>query len=172
MKTIYLAGGCFWGVEHFFSLVDGVTKTTVGYGNSDVYKPSYETVKAHKTTAAETVEVVYDENAISLREILNLFFRIIDPTILDRQAHDEGHQYRTGIYYVDDSDLDVINDVIKEESLKYSSRIVTEVLKLENYYKAEEYHQEYLYKNPDGYCHISKEMFELAREYKTKKRCQ
>ena len=167
MKTIYLAGGCFWGVEHFFSLVKGVEKTTVGYGNSDVCSPSYETVKANKTTAAETVEVIFDENVISLREILKLFFRIIDPTVLDRQAHDEGHQYRTGIYYIDEKDVSIIDDVVKEESLKYDLPIVTEVVKLDNFYKAEDYHQEYLYKNPDGYCHISPEMFEMARKYKT-----
>ncbi|MBR3006709.1 MAG: peptide-methionine (S)-S-oxide reductase MsrA, partial [Erysipelotrichaceae bacterium] len=96
MKKIYLAGGCFWGVEHYLSLINGIRETTVGYANSDIASPSYEDLKAHRSLASETVEVVYDENVISLNEILELFYEIIDPTILDQQGHDIGHQYRTG----------------------------------------------------------------------------
>ena len=166
MKKIYLAGGCFWGVEHFLSLVKGIKETTVGYANSDIDNPTYEDLKAHRSLASETVEVEYDENIISLKEILDLFFMIIDPTILDRQGHDIGHQYRTGIYYVDENDVDVIKDALNQLATKYDKPIVTELLPLENFTKAEEYHQDYLIKNPTGYCHVDKRMFDIARNYK------
>ena len=166
MKKIYLAGGCFWGVEHFLSLIKGVESTKVGYANSDIENPSYEDLKAHLSLASETVEVIYDEKIISLKELLDLFYLIIDPTILDRQGHDIGHQYRTGIYYVDDNDLDIINKSIEELAAKYVDPIVVEVLKLENFTIAEEYHQDYLIKNPSGYCHVDPKMFEIAKNYK------
>ena len=166
MKTIYLAGGCFWGVEHFLGLIDGVTSTTVGYANSDINSPTYEDLKAHRSLAAETVEVVYDENKISLEEILDLFFMIIDPTILDQQGHDVGHQYRTGIYYVDDNDVQIIRQSLKKLESKYDKTIVTELLPLENFTIAEEYHQDYLIKNPQGYCHVDPKMFQIAKNYK------
>lgn len=166
MKTIYLAGGCFWGVEHFLGLIDGVTSTTVGYANSDINSPTYEDLKAHRSLAAETVEVVYDENIISLEEILDLFFMIIDPTILDQQGHDVGHQYRTGIYYVDENDVQIIRQSLKKLESKYDKPIVTELLPLENFTIAEEYHQDYLIKNPQGYCHVDSKMFQIAKNYK------
>ena len=166
MKKIYLAGGCFWGVEHFLSLVKGIKETTVGYANSDIDNPTYEDLKAHRSLASETVEVEYDENIISLKEILDLFFMIIDPTILDRQGHDIGHQYRTGIYYVDKNDVDVIKDALDQLATKYDKPIITELLPLDNFTKAEEYHQDYLIKNPTGYCHVDKRMFDIARNYK------
>ena len=166
MKKIYLAGGCFWGVEHFLSLIDGIKETTVGYANSDIESPSYEDLKAHRSLASETVEVIYDENKISLKEILNLFFMIIDPTILDQQGHDIGHQYRTGIYYTDDSDIKIIKEELNNLQTKYDKPIVTELLPLDNFTKAEEYHQDYLIKNPQGYCHVDPKMFEIAKQYK------
>ena len=166
MKTIYLAGGCFWGVEHFLGLIDGVTSTTVGYANSDINSPTYEDLKAHRSLAAETVEVVYDENKISLEEILDLFFMIIDLTILDQQGHDVGHQYRTGIYYVDENDVQIIRQSLKKLESKYDKPIVTELLPLENFTIAEEYHQDYLIKNPQGYCHVDSKMFQIAKNYK------
>ena len=166
MKKIYLAGGCFWGVEHFLSLINGVKNTIVGYANSDIDNPSYEDLKNHKSLASETVEVTYDENIITLKEILELFFKIIDPTIIDRQGHDIGHQYRTGIYYIDENDIETINICINNLSKQYDKPIVTEILKLENFTKAEEYHQDYLIKNPTGYCHIDPKMFEIAKNYK------
>lgn len=165
-KEIYLAGGCFWGVEHFLSLIKGIESTKVGYANSDIESPTYEDLKAHRSLASETVEVIYDENVISLNEILDMFYMIIDPTILDRQGHDVGHQYRTGIYYVDDNDLDIINESIKQLSKRYEDPIVVEVLRLENFTDAEEYHQDYLIKNPTGYCHVDPAMFEIAKKYK------
>ena len=166
MKKIYLAGGCFWGVEHFLSLINGIEETTVGYANSDIVSPSYEDLKQHRSSASETVEVIYDEDIISLKEILDLFFLIIDPTILDRQGHDEGHQYRTGIYYVDEKDTEIIENALNELSEKYNDPIVTELLPLDNFTKAEEYHQDYLIKNPEGYCHVDKRFFEIAKNYK------
>ena len=166
MKEIYLAGGCFWGVEHFLSLIPGISETTVGYANSDIASPSYEDLKAHRSTAAETVKLIYDEGKISLKEILDLFYMIIDPTILDQQGHDIGHQYRTGIYYTDEKDKAVIQESLKELSKKYDRPIVTELLPLENFTIGEEYHQDYLIKNPTGYCHVNPKMFEIARNYK------
>ncbi|MBP5279115.1 MAG: peptide-methionine (S)-S-oxide reductase MsrA, partial [Erysipelotrichaceae bacterium] len=154
MKKIYLAGGCFWGVQHYLSLINGIDKTTVGYANSDIQSPSYEDLKAHRSSASETVEVVYDENVISLKEILKLFFMIIDPTILDQQGHDIGHQYRTGIYYVDKEDFGIIKESLDELSKQYDQPIVTELLPLDNFTIAEDYHQDYLIKNPTGYCHV------------------
>ena len=166
MKKIYLAGGCFWGVQHYLSLINGIDKTTVGYANSDIQSPSYEDLKAHRSSASETVEVVYDENVISLKEILKLFFMIIDPTILDQQGHDIGHQYRTGIYYVDKEDFGIIKESLDELSKQYDQTIVTELLPLDNFTIAEDYHQDYLIKNPTGYCHVDKKWFEVARNYK------
>ncbi len=165
MKKIYLAGGCFWGVEHYLKLIKGVADTTVGYANSDIENPSYEDLKQHRSSASETVEVEYDENIITLKEILKLFFLIIDPTILDQQGHDIGHQYRTGIYYIDESDIPVIKAALTELSGKYDKPIVTELLPLANFTVAEYYHQDYLDKNPDGYCHVDPKMFEFIRNY-------
>ena len=165
MKKIYLAGGCFWGVEHYLSLVNGVKETTVGYANSDIDSPSYEDLKQHRSSASETVEVIYDEKIIALSEILDLFFMIIDPTLIDRQGHDIGHQYRTGIYYVDEQDLDIIRKALEKLSTKYERPVVTELLPLANFTIAEEYHQDYLIKNPDGYCHVDRRMFDIARNY-------
>ena len=168
MKKIYLAGGCFWGVGHFLSLIDGIVTTTAGYANSDIESPSYEDLKAHRSSAAETVQVEYSEEKIFLKEILDLFFVIIDPTLKDQQGHDIGHQYRTGIYYEDEKDLPVIRQALDELSLRYDRPVLTELLPLENFTRAEEYHQDYLIKNPEGYCHIDRKMFEIARNYKKK----
>lgn len=155
IKKIYLAGGCFWGVEAFFSKLPGIIYTSAGYANGKTQNPTYEEVCTGKTGFAETVLIEYDNNIISLSDLLKHYFDIIDPTTLNRQAHDIGSQYRTGIYYIDEDDRDIIEDEIKKESKKYDKPIVTEVKKLENFYEAEEYHQKYLDKNPHGYCHIN-----------------
>lgn len=152
IKKIYLAGGCFWGVEAYFSRVKGVIKTTTGYANGKIQDPTYEKVCSGETNFAETVLIEYKET--SLKQILQHFFSIVDPTTLNKQAHDVGTQYRSGIFYVDEKDREIIESMINEEQKKYSKPIVTEVKKLENFYKAEEYHQKYLDKNPQGYCHI------------------
>ena len=153
-------------MEHYLSLIEGVEETTVGYANSDIPSPSYEDLKAHRSSASETVEVLYDETRVSLNEILELFFLIIDPTLKDRQGHDIGHQYRTGIYYVNEEDLPVIEAALETLQKKYSEPILTELLPLENFTVAEEYHQDYLIKNPQGYCHVDPKMFEFVKRYK------
>lgn len=163
-KEIYLAGGCFWGTEHFIKQINGVKSTDVGYANSKVNNPTYEMVCTGKTDAAETVKVVYSSEKVELEVLLDLFFKTIDPTVLNRQGNDVGTQYRTGIYYTDESDLVTIQNFIKEESKKHSKPIVVEVKKLKNYFSAEGYHQDYLDKNPTGYCHIHPSLFEMAKK--------
>lgn len=157
MKRIILAGGCFWGVEAYFKRVEGVLSTEVGYANGIQANPSYERVCTGTTGYAEACDLTFDEKLVSLEEILNKFWKIINPTLLNRQGNDIGSQYRTGIYYVDTLDLGIIESSLKEEQKKYKEAIVTEVTPLINYYPAEEYHQDYLTKNPGGYCHINLE---------------
>lgn len=164
MKTIYLAGGCFWGMQHFMQQIYGVAATRVGYANSVVENPDYKLVCTGTTDAAETVEVGYDPDKISLFRLLQLFFMAIDPTTLNRQGGDIGTQYRSGIYYVDAEDLPVIEKAIDYERGEVRDPVVTEVGRLVNFYSAEEYHQDYLDKNPSGYCHIDPALFKLARE--------
>lgn len=154
MKDIYFAGGCFWGVEEYFSRINGVIDTEVGYANSKVENPSYELVCSGMTDSAETVKIIYDENIISLENLLEKLFLVIDPTLLNRQGNDIGSQYRTGIYYNNDKDFKLINSYIDKIRHNYDKDILTEVLKIKNFYPAEEYHQDYLKKNPNGYCHI------------------
>jgi peptide methionine sulfoxide reductase msrA/msrB len=151
-KEIWLAGGCFWGVEEYFSRVDGVVETSVGYANGSTENPSYNDIP--HTGHAETVHVIYDDGKTSLEAILEHFLRTIDPTSRNRQGNDIGTQYRTGIYYSDEKDRETIEQELAKEQQKYKASIVTEVKKLEHYYLAEEYHQDYLKKNPGGYCHI------------------
>ncbi|MDE5870418.1 MAG: peptide-methionine (S)-S-oxide reductase MsrA, partial [Muribaculaceae bacterium] len=147
-KKIYFAGGCFWGTDHLFSLVDGVEKTTAGYANSVVQYPSYEQVCTGRTGAAETVEVEYDDTKVGLTDLMSIYFRSIDPTTLNRQGNDVGTQYRTGIYYTDAADLPVIEAFVAMVQRRHKEPLAVEVAKLENFYPAELYHQEYLYKNP------------------------
>ena len=154
MNTIYLAGGCFWGVEGYFKRIEGVKDTTCGYANGRTENPSYEDVCRHDTGHAETVKVDFDDEVISLEDLLIYYFRIIDPVSVNKQGNDVGTQYRTGIYYTDESQLPVIKAAIEREQRKYSEKIAVEVLPIENFYTAEEYHQDYLDKNPNGYCHI------------------
>lgn len=154
MKKIFLGGGCFWGMEEYFKRIYGVIDTSVGYGNSHIEDPSYELVCTGETNAVETVGIDFDERYISLSEILDYFWKVIDPTLMNRQGNDIGSQYRTGIYYVDESHIDEIKKSVAKEQRKYNDKIVTEVEPLQNYYLAEKYHQSYLRKNPEGYCHI------------------
>ena len=160
IKNIYLAGGCFWGTEYLFSLVDGVRKTVVGYANSRVEYPSYKMVCTGHTGAAEAVEIEYDDEEVSLTELLSIYFRSIDPTVANRQGNDVGTQYRTGIYYVDPADIEVIEAFVAMVQRRYSVPLVVEVAHLENFYPAELYHQQYLEKNPGGYCHVDPSMFD------------
>ena len=154
LGEIWLAGGCFWGLEAYVDQISGVVKTSVGYANGNTMNPTYEEVCSSTTGHTETVFVAYDPQRLSLETLLTYYFKVIDPTSLNRQGNDRGSQYRTGIYYQDKADEAVINQLIAKEQLKYSRPIVTEVLPLDHYYIAEEYHQQYLAKNPNGYCHI------------------
>lgn len=163
-KEIYLAGGCFWGTEHFFKQVRGVVATEVGYANGRTHNPSYQEVCKQDTGHAETVRVLYDEDIISLELILKLYFRTIDPTSLNKQGADIGTQYRTGIYYTDERDLPIIRLALDELAQLYTATICIECEALQHFYNAEDYHQDYLDKNPSGYCHIGQDLFILARE--------
>lgn len=154
-KSIIVAGGCFWGVEAYYQRLKGVIKTQVGYANGNIANPTYEQVCSGVATHAEVVEIFYNENEISLNKILEHFFRMIDPFSLNKQGNDIGIQYRSGIYYKNNQDYEIINNFIINEQKKYHKKIMVEVLKLENYYQAENYHQDYLLKNPTGYCHIN-----------------
>ena len=155
MKEIYLAGGCFWGVDAYFQRIDGIVETESGYANGNTENPTYEEVCRMNTGFAEAVKLIYDETVIALPEVLQRYFKIIDPTTIDRQGGDTGNQYRTGIYFVDPLDEVVIKDQLDQLAKKYEDKIQVEVMPLQNYYKAEEYHQDYLKKNPRGYCHIN-----------------
>ena len=152
MKTIYIAGGCFWGVEKYFSMVKGVLSTVVGYANGTKDHPSYEDLKHDIDNASETVKIDYDENVLSLEKILELFLRFVDPYSLNKQGEDEGIQYRSGVYYVDNKDEQRIRSYF-DKYLAKNYKI--EILPLNKFFLAEEYHQNYLDKNPHGYCHIN-----------------
>ena len=152
MAEIYLAGGCFWGLEEYFSRISGVLQTSVGYANGQVETTNYQLIK--ETDHAETVQVIYDEKAVSLREILLYYFRVIDPLSVNQQGNDRGRQYRTGIYYLDEEDLPTIYALVQEQERMLGRKIAVEVEKLRHYVLAEDYHQDYLKKNPGGYCHI------------------
>lgn len=154
LKEIWLAGGCFWGVEAHMARVYGVSEVISGYANGNTENPTYEDVCYRNTGHAEAVHVYYDPERVNLKELLIAFFKIIDPTVLNRQGNDTGSQYRTGIYYQDQEDLLIIKEAIKEEQMNYPKPIVTEGQPLTNFTPAEEYHQDYLEKNPGGYCHI------------------
>lgn len=167
-KTIYLAGGCFWGTAHLFSLVPGVVKATAGYANSIVANPTYQQVCTGNTHAAETVQVEYDPDRVSLSDLLMLFFRSIDPLSLNRQGNDVGTQYRTGIYYTDPADVEPIQAQLATLQRRHTQKLAIEMMPLQNFYPAEEYHQDYLVKNPDGYCHINPALFKEARQMQSR----
>lgn len=169
MKKIWLAGGCFWGVEAYFKRVHGILTTQVGYGQGNTLNPTYEDVCTGRTNHVEVVEVSYDEQEIALDKILDLFFRIIDPTSLNRQGNDIGTQYRTGIYYIDEEDETLIKAFIEKMQQEVAGKIVVEVAVIKGFYPAETYHQDYLAKNPHGYCHINLNVLqdeEKKNEYK------
>ena len=161
-QSIYLAGGCFWGTQKFFDQFDGVLGTQVGYANGATEAPSYREVCAG-SGHAETVRIDYDDAVISLRKLLDYYFAVIDPTAYHRQGPDLGIQYRTGIYYTDEALLPLLQERYAEEQRRYRQRLETELLPLQNFYPAEEYHQKYLDKNPGGYCHIPEKYMHLTK---------
>ena len=151
-QIIYLAGGCFWGLEAYMERIQGVTDAVSGYANGKGNTTNYQLL--HATDHAETVKVTYDPNKISLDKLLQYYFRVIDPTSINKQGNDRGRQYRTGIYYQDGADKAVIEQALAQLQTKYKKPVQIEVQPLKNYIVAEEYHQDYLKKNPNGYCHI------------------
>lgn len=158
VKTIYLAGGCFWGLEKYVSLVQGVVSTEVGYANGNRDNAKY----GDGSGSAETVKIEYDPEVAWLPFLLGLYYDAIDPTSFNRQGNDVGAEYRTGIYYTDPADKAVIEQSLAELQKGYSDPIAVEVGPLVRYTTAEEYHQDYLDKNPGGYCHIPRKLFEAA----------
>lgn len=162
-KTIYFAGGCFWGTQHFFARIQGVKEAICGYANGHTDKPKYEEVYTDTTGYAETVKVSFNPSRISLEELTDLFFCIIDPLSLNRQGHDEGTRYRTGIYYIDAEDRTEIEKVYTRVQEKLGTPLVVELEPLSVFYPAEERHQDYLDKNPDGYCHLPFKVFNYVK---------
>lgn len=172
IKTIYLAGGCFWGTQKFFDQFQGVVSTEVGYANgpddvnspddknSPASAPTYQDV-CNNSGHAETVRIDYDDSVLSLTELLNYYFLVIDPLSVNKQGGDVGIQYRTGIYYTSEEQLPEIEAVYREQEEKAGAKLAVELEPLRNFYSAEEYHQKYLDKNPGGYCHIPARYFHL-----------
>ena len=171
MKHIYLAGGCFWGVQKFFDQFDGVVYTETDYANGPSENPSYQDVCA-SSGHAETVHIGYDDAKISLTELLDYYFMVIDPLSVNRQGNDKGIQYRTGIYYTEESQLPEIETVYAREQEKAGKPLAVELTPLQNFYSAEEYHQKYLDKNPNGYCHIPPAMFTLGEQATAQKEAE
>ena len=160
MDTIYLAGGCFWGLQKYMDQFDGIIETQVGYANGPDFAPTYEQVCAD-SGHAETVRVVYDETVLPPEELLERYFTVIDPLSVNRQGHDTGIQYRTGVYYTDEAQLPAIRRVFDRQREKAGASLAVTVEPLKNFFPAEEYHQKYLDKNPNGYCHIPRKYFSL-----------
>ena len=164
MKEIYLAGGCFWGTEHYFKQIRGVISTEAGYANGNTSNPTYEEVYTDTTGFAECVKICYDSDIVELRLLLEMYFRSIDPTSLNRQGNDVGTRYRTGIYYTTTDDLATIEEVYNDIQRIIGEELMVELEPVRSFYPAEEYHQDYLDKNPAGYCHIPFELMIMARE--------
>ncbi len=162
VKEIYLAGGCFWGTEKYLSLIKGVVETEVGYANGPTERPSYEEV-CSGSGHVETVRVVYRTDEVSLTRILELFYEVIDPVAVNRQGFDIGVQYRSGIYYVQEEDRDTILQSLETLQRRYEKPLAIEAMLLRNFYPAEAYHQKYLDKNPQGYCHIGEKEFQKVK---------
>jgi peptide methionine sulfoxide reductase msrA/msrB len=157
-KTIYVAGGCFWGLEKYIGLVKGVVATEVGYANGAKASASYGDGSGY----AEAVKVVYDPKVAPLPFLLDLFYDAIEPTSVNRQGNDYGTEYRTGIYYTDPADKAVVDRSLARLQKGYTDPIALESGPLTNYTAAEDYHQDYLEKNPGGYCHIPRKLFDAA----------
>ena len=151
-KAIYLAGGCFWGVQEYYSRLKGVISSISGYANGKKENPTYQEVRSGIYHHAETVKIIYDDNAISLEQLLEHYLRFVDPYSINHQGEDEGIQYRTGVYYTDEKEKSIIKNYFDH---RLNKGYVIEILPLENFYLAEEYHQDYLKKNINGYCHIN-----------------
>lgn len=155
IKKIWIAGGCFWGVQKYFDNLKGVVSTTVGYSQGTIENPTYQQVKTGTTNYVETVEINYDDRILSLTKIFEHLFNIIDPYSLNKQGEDVGTQYRSGIYYIDYNDYLEAKEFLETKQRVVDHKIMIELKQMQNYYLAEEYHQKYLEKNPGSYCHIN-----------------
>lgn len=153
-REIYMAGGCFWGIEAYMKKFPGVVDTEVGYANGNTKNPTYEDVGIRQSGHAETAKIIYDKSNIDLLTLVEAYLQVVNPTSLNKQGNDMGVQYRTGIYYTSEADAMAIQKVLDKAQTNYSKPIQIEVKPLDNYYPAETYHQDYLDKNPSGYCHI------------------
>ena len=155
LQVITLAGGCFWCIEAVFSELKGVVKAESGYSGGTVAKPSYEEVCSGETGHAEAVQITFDPRAISLGEILEVFFSVHDPTTLNRQGADVGEQYRSAIFYRNEAQKKAAEEAIRNASKEYSSPVVTQLVPFKEFYKAEDYHQEYYkYNSSQPYCQV------------------
>lgn len=166
-QDLYFAGGCFWGTEKYFKLIKGVVETEVGYANGNVDNPTYEQVYTDTTGYVECVHVRFDAKAVSVRSLVEMYFKAIDPVSVNKQGEDEGTRYRTGVYYAA-ADVQVVLPVLQqvfEEQKHIHGKLAVELLPLDRFVRAEEYHQDYLDKNPSGYCHLSPELFEYAKSH-------
>ena len=166
MKTIYLAAGCFWGAQHFIRQIPGVCATQVGYANGRTENPTYEQVKYRHTGHAETVKIDYDETLLPTRELLDYYFLAVDPTSVNKQGPDEGEQYRTGIYYTDESLRPDAEAALAALAEKIGQKPAIECGPLMQFFPAEDYHQDYLIKNPAGYCHIPRDLIQRIQQQK------
>lgn len=155
-ETAILAGGCFWGVEEIIRAIPGVLQTRVGYTGGTTPSPNYEVVSAGKSGHAESIEVIFDPDKLSYRDLLKTFFRLHDPTTLNRQGNDRGTQYRSAVFYTSEAQKQTAEEVKAEvnKSGKWPNPVVTEITEATEFYAAEDYHQDYLQKHPGGYtCH-------------------
>ncbi|MBP5677916.1 MAG: peptide-methionine (S)-S-oxide reductase MsrA [Bacteroidales bacterium] len=168
-KTIFLAAGCFWGAQHYLKQIRGVMETETGFANGNTDNPSYEQVYTDTTGYAEAVRVVFDPEVLPLRKLVELYFDCIEPTSVNRQGEDCGTRYRTGIYFIEPDDYAVIKEVYDEVQRNYINDLAVEVQPIERFFPADESHQDYLDKHPDGYCHLPQSLFEFARKANEKK---
>lgn len=164
MKTIFLAAGCFWGAQHYLKQIRGIVETETGFANGNTENPTYQEVYTDRTGYAEAVRVVFDPEVLPLRLLVQLYFDCIEPTSVNRQGEDCGTRYRTGIYYLEPEDRLTIQDVYDEVQRGYSAPLAVEVEPIRNFFAADESHQDYLDKHPDGYCHLPQALFEYARQ--------
>ena len=163
LSTLYLAGGCFWGTQHYLKQIAGVVATSVGYANGTTPYPTYDKVCTGTTGHAEAVRVDFDPQVLPLALLVRLYFRSIDPTSINRQGNDIGTQYRTGVYYTSPDQLPAIEAEHQQLEAELGETSVVEILPLHSYYEAEDYHQDYLDHHPTGYCHLPKALFDYAR---------
>ncbi len=160
-QTAYLAGGCFWGMEELVRQIPGVLETEVGYAGGDVPNATYDIVSSGRSGHAESLKVVFDPARLTYRHLLFEFFRMHNPTTPDRQGNDIGTQYRSAIFYLNEEQERIAEEVIRtvDASREWKTKVVTEVVPFRSFWRAEEYHQKYLVKNPGGYtCHYVRKM--------------